>query len=99
MLLSEMTAVDSSTISHIHHNPATGVCTVRFHNGGNPYAYSPMDSSQYKAFLTGDGFKPPSVGKHFTQFIRNNPHYKVTPLGSADQEEKKADGDEEMAVA
>lgn len=75
-------AVDSSTISHLEYNPQTETCTVRFRNGGNRYNYSPMSEAEFKSFLGGEGFDPLSVGRHFTQYVRNNPRYKVTPLGA-----------------
>lgn len=75
-------AVDSSTISHLDYNPETQTCTVRFHNSGNRYNYSPMTEDEYKAFLAGEGSTPPSVGKHFATRIRNNGRFKVTPLGA-----------------
>ena len=93
-------AVDSTTISHLEYTPETQTCTVRFHNSGNRYAYSPMTEDEFKAFVAGEGFTPPSVGKHFAQRIRNNQRYKVTPLGPEPQ--KPSDGnddDAKLAVA
>lgn len=98
MRTEEMTAVDSSTISHLHHDPQTQVCTVRFKTG-NLYTYSPMTAEDYKEFKTAK-----SVGHHFSEFIRNNQRFKVTPLGSADDDKPKQadsenDDDGKLAVA
>lgn len=90
------TAVDSNVISHLDYDPQTETCILRFHNGGNRYAYSPMSEAEYKSFLAGEGFTPPSVGRHFSTHIRNNPRYKVVPLGPEPGQE---DDTKEVAVA
>ena len=69
------TEVASSTISHLDFNPDTQQCIVRFHSGMR-YAYSPMTREKYEEFLAAK-----SIGRWFTENVRNNGNYKVQPLG------------------
>jgi hypothetical protein len=58
-----------------------------------------MTEDEYKALLAGEGSTPPSVGKHFGSHVRNNPKYKVTPLGAEPKQPDSDDDDAKLAVA
>lgn len=59
-----MKPVNSSSISHVGHDPATGVLSVKFHNG-KTYQYEGVSSDQ-----AADMLKAESIGRHFMGNIR-----------------------------
>lgn len=74
MKTDDMTEVRSSALSHIHHDPETQTCTVRFHSG-KQHTYSPMTVEEFAALSNA-----PSVGWHFSQNVRNNQKYSTAQV-------------------
>lgn len=64
-----MTPVTSSAFTHIHHRPETNVLTIRFNNG-RENQYHNFSAEKYLAFIKAD-----SLGKFFSDEIRNNPEH------------------------
>ena len=63
--MAELTAVKSSTISHVGYDKASSTLTIRFTHGGT-YNYPGVPESAYEALLAAE-----SIGKHFHANIRN----------------------------
>lgn len=61
-----MTPVNSSSISHVGHDPETGILSVKFHSG-QTYRYAGVSANQAAKMLAAD-----SVGSHFAKNINGN---------------------------
>lgn len=64
-----MTPVNSSAFTGIHHDPKTNILTIQFNNG-NKQRYHHFNADKYQEFIKAD-----SLGKFFSEYIRNNPAY------------------------
>ncbi len=63
--MAELTAVKSSTISHVGYDKESSTLTIRFTHGGT-YEYPGVPEADYNALLGAE-----SIGKHFHSSIRN----------------------------
>lgn len=59
-----MSAVKSSSIKDVHHDPATSILAVEFHNG-KTYRYEGVSADQAAKLKGAD-----SIGRHFMSHIR-----------------------------
>jgi hypothetical protein len=62
--MAELTAVKSSTISHVGYDKDSSTLTIRFTHGGT-YEYPDVPESVHDALLASE-----SLGKHFHAHIR-----------------------------
>jgi hypothetical protein len=62
--MAELTAVKSSTISHVGYDKEASTLTIRFTHGGT-YEYPGVPESTYEALRAAE-----SIGKHFHAHIR-----------------------------
>jgi KTSC domain len=60
-----MTPVKSSSLAAVHHDPATGVLSVKFQSG-ETYTYAGVSAGDHAKLMSAD-----SVGSHFQKNIRN----------------------------
>lgn len=74
-----MTAVKSTAFTHVHHRPESNILTIRF-NGGREQEYHNFPEDKYQEFI-----KSPSMGKYFSEQIRNNPEHNQGTGGQQEQ--------------
>jgi len=61
-----MKPVKSGSISHVGHDPETGILSVKFHSG-QTYRYADVPADQAAKMLAAE-----SVGRHFMENIRGS---------------------------
>jgi len=66
-------SVNSSNISHIGYDDATGTLGVRFKGSGKEYHYPGVPRDKFSELASA-----PSVGSHFAKYIRGT--YTGTPV-------------------
>lgn len=73
-----MTAVDSSQIAAIGHDPASNTLRVQFKGSGSTYDYAGVPADVHQAFS-----KAPSLGKFLGTHIKGKYDFKKLPAQAA----------------